>query len=243
MPNLKNKIALVTGASGGIGLATAQRLAADGAHVYMVGRRKDELDKAAASIGKAATAVQGDVSNLADLDRLYLQIKKDHGALDIIFANAGSYEFLPLDAVTEEHFDKMFDLNVRGVLFTVQKALPLLREGASIIINSSGVSIKGLPGASVYSATKAAVRSFARTWTAELSGRKIRTNVISPGPVKTPGTANFPPEMFESMIKTIPMGRVADATEMASIVAFLASAEASYITGIELFADGGLTQV
>ena len=243
MSHAHTKVILVTGASSGIGLAAAQRFAADGAHVYMVGRRKDELDQAAASIGEAATAVQADVTKLADLDRLYERIKQRHGALDVIFANAGSYDFLPLEQVTEEHFDKMFDLNVRGLLFTVQKALPLLRDGASIVINGSVSAIKGMPGVSVYSATKAAVRSFARSWAAELKARKIRTNVISPGPIKTPGTANFPDEMIAQVVSTIPLGRMGEASEIASAVAFLASDEASYITGIELFADGGLGQI
>lgn len=243
MPRLKNKIALVTGASAGIGLAAAQRFAAEGAHVYMVGRRRDELEKAAASIGADATAVQADVANLSDLDRLYQRVKQSHGGLDVIFANAGNYDFLPLELVTEEHFDKMFDLNVRGLLFTVQKALPLLRDGASIIINGSVAAGKGMPGVSVYSATKAAVRSFARTWTAELKDRKIRTNVISPGPIKTPGTAHFPAEMIAQMVSTIPLARMGEAEEIASAVAFLASDDASYITGVELHADGGLGQV
>jgi len=243
MSRFKNKIALVTGASAGIGLAAAQRFAAEGAHVYMVGRRKDELEKAAQGIGAAATAVQADVTNLSDLDRLYQRIKQSHGGLDVIFANAGNYEFAALELVTEEHFDKMFDLNVRGLLFTVQKALPLLRDGASIVINGSVAAIKGMPGGSVYSATKAAVRSFARTWAAELKDRKIRTNVISPGPIKTPGTANFPAEMFTQMISTIPLARMGEAEEIAAAVAFLASGDASYITGADLFADGGLGQI
>jgi NAD(P)-dependent dehydrogenase (short-subunit alcohol dehydrogenase family) len=243
MSRLKNKIALVTGASAGIGLATAQRFAAEGAHVYLAGRRKDELEKVAASIGKSATAVQADVSSLSDLDNLYRQIKTGHGGLDVLFANAGNYDFLPLELVTEEHFNKMFDLNVKGLLFTVQKALPLLRNGSSIVLNGSVASIKGMPGVSVYSATKAAVRSFARSWAAELKDRKIRTNVISPGPIKTPGTANFPEEMVAQIVGTIPLARMGEASEIAAAVTFLASDEASYITGVELYADGGLGQI
>lgn len=243
MSRFKQKIALVTGASAGIGLAAAQRFAAEGAHVYMVGRRKDELEKAAQTIGESATAVQTDVTNQAELERLYARIKQSHGGLDVIFANAGSYEFLPLELVTEEHYDKMFDLNVKGLLFTVQKALPLLRNGASIIINGSVSGSKSMVGTGVYSATKAAVRSFARTWTLELKDRKIRTNVISPGPVKTPGTANFPPDLFAKMEETIPLGRIGESEDIASAVAFLASSDASWITGVELFADGGLSQI
>lgn len=243
MSRFKNKTVLVTGASGGIGLAAAQRFADEGAHVYMVSRGKDELEKAASAIGAAATPLPADVSSLADLDRVYKSIKDGHGKLDVIFANAGSYDFVPLGEVTEEHFDKLFDLNVRGLLFTVQKALPLLRDGAAIVINGSVAGTKGVPGSSVYSATKAAARSFARTWALELKDRKIRTNVISPGPIKTPGTAFLPPGMFEQIAATIPLGRIGSSEEIAAAVAFLASDEASYINGVELNADGGLGQV
>src|SRR5271170_6589518 len=187
MDKHEGKVAVVTGGNSGIGLATAQRLAAEGAYVFITGRRQAELDAAVKLIGKNVTAVQGDVSNLADLDRLYATVKQQKGHLDIVFANAGGGEFAPLGAITEEQFDKTFNANVKGLLFTVQKALPLLRDGSSIILNASIVSIKGMPAFSVYSATKAAVRSFARSWTIDLKDRKIRVNAISPGVIPTPG--------------------------------------------------------
>ena len=249
MDNLDNKIALVTGANSGIGLATARVLAARGAHVYITGRRKPELDAAAKLIGKKVTAVQSDVSKLADLDALYAQIAKAHGHLDILFANAGMFEFAPLTAVSEDHFDKHFDTNVKGLFFTVQKALPLLRPGASIILNASVVASKGLEAASVYSATKAAVRSFARTWTSDLKGKGIRVNVVSPGPIITPGAteafggeANMKDAMA-AMIAGVPLGRFGTADEIANVVAFLASDDASYMTGAELLVDGGMASI
>ncbi len=249
MENLEGKIALVTGGSTGIGLATAQRLAEAGAHVYITGRRPEELDKALKTIGKRATAVRADASSLADLDRLFAQIKQEKGRLDILFANAGTFTFVPLGAITEEQYDQMFNTNVKGVLFTVQKALPLIPHGGSIILNASIVSIKGFPGSSVYSATKAAVRSFARTWTAELKDRKIRVNVVSPGPIETPGfhalgaTEEQRQAVRGQFTSVVPLGRMGQSEEVAKAVTFLASADASFIAGVELFVDGGAAQV
>ena len=249
MKKLEGKIALVTGGNSGIGLATAKQFIAEGAYVYITGRRQVELDAAVEAIGKNVTAVQSDVSNLADLDRLFATIKQEQGHLDIIFANAGSGQIAPLGAITEEHFDKTFNVNVKGLLFTVQKALPLLPEGASIILNASTASIKGTPAFSVYSATKAAVRSFARNWTLDLRERKIRVNAISPGVVPTPGYDHLGlndqqlQEFVDSQAVTIPLGRVGTPDEIAKAVVFLASADSSYVNGIELFVDGGMAQI
>lgn len=249
MGKLEGKIALVTGGNSGIGLATAKQFVAEGAYVYITGRRQVELDAAVEAIGKNVTAVQSDVSNLADLDRLFATIKQEQGHLDIIFANAGGGQISPLGAITEEHFDKTFNVNVKGLLFTVQKALPLLPEGASIILNASTASIKGTPAFSVYSATKAAVRSFARNWTLDLRERKIRVNAISPGVVPTPGYDHLGlndqqlQEFVDSQAVAIPLGRVGTPDEIAKAVVFLASDDSSFVNGIELFVDGGMAQI
>ncbi|MEH1939817.1 MAG: SDR family oxidoreductase [Nostoc sp.] len=249
MKKLEGKIALVTGGNSGIGLATAKQFVAEGAYVYITGRRQVELDAAVEAIGKNVTAVQSDVSNLADLDRLFATIKLELGHLDIIFANAGGGQIAPLGAITEEHFDKTFNINVKGLLFTVQKALPLLPEGASIILNASITSIKGTPAFSVYSATKAAVRSFARNWILDLRERKIRVNAISPGVVPTPGYDHLGlndqqlQEFVDSQASTIPLGRVGTPDEIAKAVVFLASDDSSFVNGIELFVDGGMAQI
>jgi NAD(P)-dependent dehydrogenase (short-subunit alcohol dehydrogenase family) len=240
---LEGKIAVITGGSTGIGLATAKRFVAEGAYVFITGRRRTELDAAVNEIAAEVTGVQGDVANLADLDRLYWTVKEQKGRIDILFANAGVVEFVPLGSITEEHFDRLFNINVRGVLFTVQKALPLFNDGGSIILTSSGVSIKGFAAASVYSATKAAVRSFARCWTTDLKGRRIRVNVISPGPIETPMFAQVPQEEVARISSTIPMGRIGKPDEIASAAVYLASDDSSYVTGIELFVDGGIAQV
>ncbi len=246
---LSGKIALVTGGSSGIGLATAKRFVAEGAYVFITGRRQAELDVAAKEIGGNVTAIRSDIANLADLDRLFDTIKQQMGRLDVLFANAGGGEFVPLEQVTEAHFDKYFGINVKGTLFTVQKALPLMPAGAAIVINGSMVSIKGFPAFGVYSATKAALRSFARTWSVDLKGRNIRVNVVSPGTVITPGYKNAGltdeqiAEMKAQAAATTPLGRVGTPDEIAKTVVFLASDESSYVTGIELFVDGGAAQI
>ena len=243
MGKLDGKVAVVTGGTSGIGLATARRFAAEGAHVFITGRRKPELDAAVKAIGSRATGVQGDVSNLADLDRLYAAVKEQKGRVDVLFANAGGGELAPLGAITEEHFDKTFNSNVKGLLFTVQKALPLLPEGASIILNASITSSKGTPAFSVYSATKAAVRSFARSFTVDLKDRKIRVNAISPGPIDTPGLDGLGDDLKKGLAAAVPMGRLGSPDEIAKAVVFLASDDSSYVTGIELFVDGGMAQI
>jgi len=249
MKRLEGKVAVVTGGNSGIGLATARRFAEEGAHVFITGRRQAELDAAVKQIGKQATGVQGDVGILGDLDRLYAEVKRQHGRIDILFANAGTAELAPLGAITEEHFDKIFGVNVKGLLFTVQKALPLFRDSGSIILNASIVASKGLEASSVYSATKAAVRSFARTWTVDLKGRGIRVNAISPGPIDTPGinnlgqTAEQIEEFKKNIVATVPMGRMGDPDEIAKVALFLASDDSSYVTGVELFVDGGMAQI
>jgi NAD(P)-dependent dehydrogenase (short-subunit alcohol dehydrogenase family) len=249
MSKHEGKVAVITGGNSGIGLATAQRLASEGAYVFITGRRQSELDSAAKLIGKNVTAVQGDVSNLADLDRLYAAVKQHQGRIDILFANAGLGEFAPLGAITEEHYDKTFNANVKGLLFTVQKALPLFTDGGSIILNASIVSTKGTPALSVYSATKAAIRSFARNWTLDLKDRRIRVNVVSPGPIDTPGLASLgknaeqTAQFKAAMISGVPMGRLGTSDEIAKAVSFLASDDSSFVTGIELFVDGGMAQV
>src|SRR5579862_2427874 len=246
---LEGKIALVTGGSSGIGLATAQQFVKEGAYVYITGRRQSELDKAVKTIGKQVTAVRADASKLADLDRLFAQIKEEKGRLDVVFANAGGGSLAPLGSITEEHYDQTFNTNVKGLLFTVQKALPLIPDGGSIILNASIVSIKGMPGFSVYSATKAAVRSFARGWTNDLKDRKIRVNVISPGPVDTPGlsglaqTEEHKQALYAQLASDVPLGRLGQPEEIAKAVVFLASEDASFIAGVELFVDGGTVQV
>ena len=249
MGKLEGKIALITGGNSGIGLATAKRFVAEGAYVFITGRRNPELAAAVKDIGKNVTGVQGDVSNLADLDRLCAQIKREKGKLHIVFANAGIAKYAPFGTITEDHYDSIFDINVKGLLFTVQKALPLLLDGASIILNASIVASKGLPANSVYSATKAAVRSFARTWTTDLKARHIRVNAVSPGSTDTPGLSDLlaSSEVGQQRLKmlsnAVPLGRLGTPDEIAKAVVFLASDDASYITGTELFVDGGFAQV
>jgi NAD(P)-dependent dehydrogenase (short-subunit alcohol dehydrogenase family) len=250
MGKLEGKTVVITGGSSGIGLATAKRFVDEGAYVFITGRRQGELETAVGLIGKNVTAVQSDVSKMADLDKLYATVKKQKGKLDIVFANAGTGSFAPLGQISEEHFDKQFGVNVKGLLFTVQKALPLLQEGASIVLNASIVSATGSPAFSVYSATKAAVRSFARTWSVDLKQRKVRVNAISPGIIPTPGyntslgmTQEEVDQYVQSSLGDIPLGRAGTADEIAKAVLFLASDDSSYVTGIELFVDGGLAQI
>ena len=243
MGKLQGKIAVITGGSSGMGLATARRYVEEGAYVFITGRRQAELDAAVRLIGRNVTAVRGDVANLADLDRLYETVKAQKGHIDVLFANAGVGEFVPLGAITPEHFDQTFGVNVRGTLFTVQKALPLLRDGASVILTGSIASIKGIPAFGVYSATKAAIRSFVRTWSLELKERKIRSNVISPGTIDTPILAPLPKEAIAQIVAGVPMGRMGESDEIAKVALFLASDDSSFITGIELFVDGGAAQV
>ena len=246
---LEGKIAVITGGNSGIGLATAKRFVSEGANVFIFGRRQNEIDAGVSEIGKNVIGIQGDVSNLADLDRLFDVVKDRKGHLDILFANAGIAQFAPLGEISEEHFDKIFRINVKGLLFTVQKALPILEDGGSIILNASIGTSKGVGGSSVYSATKAAVRSFARTWTVDLKDRKIRVNAISPGPIDTPIFSSITQneeqsELFKkNIINAVPMKRMGNPDEVAKVVSFLASDESSYVTGIELFVDGGLAQI
>ena len=249
MHRLDGKIALITGGTSGIGLATAKQFVNEGAYVFITGRREPELAAAVKEIGRNVSGVQGDVSNLADLDRLFEQIRKEKGKLDVVFANAGVAKYAPFGKITEELYDSIFNINVKGLLFTVQKALPLLPDGASIIPNASIVGSKGLSTNSVYSATKAAVRSFARTWTTDLKGRRIRVNAISPGSIDTPGLSDLlasseTGEQRKKMISTmVPLGRLGTPDEIAKAVVFLASDDSSYVTGTELFVDGGFAQV
>lgn len=247
---LEGKIALVTGGSSGIGLATAQSFINEGAFVYITGRRQAELDKAVKIIGGTQVkAVRADSSSLPDLDRLFAQIKQEKGRLDVLFANAGGGSFAPIGTITEELYNQTFDTNVKGVLFTVQKALPLIPDGGSIILNASVAGVKGLPAFSVYSATKAAVRSFARSWTTDLKDRGIRVNVISPGPIKTPildGLAETQEErqgIMDKLTSMVPLGRMGQPDEIGKAAVFLASSDASFIAGAELFVDGGSAQV
>jgi len=247
---LEGKIALVTGGSSGIGLATAQNFVKEGAFVYITGRRQAELDKAVKAIGgNQVKAVRADSSHLADLDRLFAQIKQEQGRLDVVFANAGGGSLAPLGTITEELYDQTFNTNVKGVLFTVQKALPLIPDGGSIILNASIVSQKGMPAFSVYSATKAAVRSFARSWTTDLKDRKIRVNAISPGPIDTPildglaETDEARKGMKDHLASIVPLGRMGRPEEIGKAAVFLASEDASFVAGVELFVDGGSAQV
>jgi len=249
---LEGKIAVITGGNSGIGLATAQRFVQEGAYVFITGRRQSELDKAVNQIGKSnVTGLQGDVSNLADLDRLYYMVKQQTDRIDILFANAGVADVAPLGSITESHFDKIFSVNLKGLLFSVQKALPLFQDGGSIILTASVGGSKGFEGVSAYSATKAAVRSFARSWTVDLKHRKIRVNAVSPGMISTPmlsgqgmGLSEEQVEQFKTnILNTVPLTRVGNPEEVAKAVAFLASDDSSYITGIELFVDGGLAQI
>ena len=249
MKMLEGKVAVITGGNSGIGLATAQRFVEEGADVFITGRRQSELDAAVKQIGKNVTGVQGDVSNLADLDRLYDTVKQQKGRIDVLFANAGIIELAPLGSITESHFDKIFNINVKGLLFTVQKALPLFQDGGSIILTASINSSKGFETSTVYSATKAAIRSFARTWTVDLKHRKIRVNAISPGPIDTPilNSAVQTEEEIEqikaSLVASMPMGRMGSPDEVAKAVSFLASDDSGFITGIELTVDGGTAQI
>jgi NAD(P)-dependent dehydrogenase (short-subunit alcohol dehydrogenase family) len=249
MGKLEGKIALITGGNSGIGLATAKQFVNEGAYVFITGRREPELAAAVKEIGRNVTAVQGDVSKLGDLDRLFAQIKREKGRLDIVFANAGVATYAPFGTITEEHYDSIFNINVKGLLFTVQKALPLLPDGAAIILNASIVASKGLPMNSVYSATKAAIRSFARTWTTDLKDRRIRVNAVSPGPIETPGLNNLMAstgageERLKMLSNNVPLGRLGTPDEIAKAVVFLASDDSSYVTGTELFVDGGFAQV
>jgi NAD(P)-dependent dehydrogenase (short-subunit alcohol dehydrogenase family) len=247
---LRNKVALITGGSSGLGLATAKCFVAEGAYVFVTGRRQAELDAAVREIGENATGIRGDISNLSDLDHLFAAIKETKGRLDILFANAGGGAFVPLEQVTEDHFDKYFGINVKGTLFTVQKALPLMSAGASIVLNGSMVSIKGVPAFGVYAATKAALRSFARTWSVEFRDRNIRVNVVAPGTVVTPGykselglTDEQIEEFKAQAAASTPLGRTGTPEEIAAVVLFLASDESSYVTGVELFVDGGAAQI
>ncbi len=246
---LAGKVALVTGGSSGIGLATAQRFAAEGARVFVTGRRQPELDAAVERIGPSATGIRSDVSKLDDLDRVYANIQETAGQLDVLFANAGGGSLAPLGAITEEHFDKTFATNVRGLLFTVQKALPLMPAGSSIILTASTTSTQGTEAFSVYSASKAAVRSFARNWTLDLKAKQIRVNAISPGVVPTPGydLLGLTKEQVQGFVEyqkaNIPSGRVGEPDDIAKAVTFLASEDSSWINGIELFVDGGMAQI
>src|ERR671918_1716924 len=242
---LAGKIAVITGGSSGIGLAAGKRFVEEGAHVVITGRREKELKEAAVVIGRNVTTVAGDVSRLEDLDRLYAVVKEKHGRIDILFANAGAGTIAPLATATESHFDQTFDVNVKGLFFTVQKALPLFKDGGSIILNSSVANVMGVPGFTVYSASKAAVRNFARGWTLELKDRKIRVNSMSPGPIETPALENtgFTAEQIEQAVSQVPVGRRGKPEEIAAAVVFLASDESSYITGVDLAVDGGMAQV
>jgi NAD(P)-dependent dehydrogenase (short-subunit alcohol dehydrogenase family) len=240
---LGNKVAVVTGGSAGIGLGAAKRFAAEGAQVFITGRRQSELDKAVAAIGSNVTAIRGDASKLSDIDQIYKTVKEQAGRIDILFVNAGFYEIGKLGEITEEHFDKTFNTNVRGLLFAVQKALPLLSRGSSVILVGSIASIKGFEAFSVYGATKAAVRSFARSWIIDLKGRGIRVNVLSPGHIDTPGlSALMTDEQKAGVVANVPLGRLGTPDDMAKTAVFLASDDSSYVNGIELFADGGVAQ-
>ncbi len=246
---LSGKIALVTGGTSGIGLATAQNFVTEGAHVFITGRRQANLDDAVKAIGSNVTGFNGDVSKLSDLDKLFEIIRHEKGRLDVVFANAGGGSLAPLGQITEEHFDTTFDTNVKGLVFTIQKALPLLPEGASIILNASTTSVKGTPAFSIYSASKAAVRNLARSWVLDLKPRKIRVNVISPGVVPTPGydglglTKEQLQGFIDTQVNTIPSGRVGTPEDIAKAVTFLACDDSSFVNGIELFVDGGMTQI
>jgi len=249
MGKLEGKIALVTGGNSGIGLAAAKRFVTEGAYVFITGRREPELAAAVKEIGRNVTGIRGDVSNLGDLDRLFAQIEREKGKLDVVFANAGVAKVAPFGTITEEFYESIFNVNVKGLLFTVQKALPLLPDGASIILNASISTSKGLPTNSVYAATKAAVRSFARTWTTDLKERRIRVNAVSPGPIDTPGLNNLLASSEAGLQRrkmipsVVPLGRLGTPDEIARAVVFLASDDSSYITGTELFVDGGFAQV
>jgi NAD(P)-dependent dehydrogenase (short-subunit alcohol dehydrogenase family) len=243
MGKLDGKVAVITAATSGMALATAKLFVEEGAYVFITGRSKDKLDAAVKAIGRNVTGVQGDAANLADLDRLYETVKKEKGKIDVLFASAGRGELAKIGDVTEEHFDKTFDLNVRGTLFTVQKALPLFTDGGSIFLNGSIASIKGFPGFGVYAASKAAVRSFARTWLVDLKDRKIRVNILSPGTIDTPILDPLGPEAKEYFKSQIPRGEMGRPEEIATVALFLASSDSSFVNGVELYVDGGTAQI
>jgi len=243
MGKLQGKVAVITGGTEGVGLASAQLFVKEGAYVFITGRRQKELDEAVTAIGSNATGVQGDVAKLADLDRLYQTVSKVKGRIDIIFANAGVGEFVPFGKVSEEHFDKLFNINVKGALFTVQKGLPLLNDGGSIILTGSVASVKGTPAFGVYAASKAAIRSFVRTWTSDLKDRHIRSNVVSPGPINTALTNRQSADVIARIVSTVPMGRMGEPDEVAKAALYLASDDSSFVTGVELFVDGGRAQI
>ena len=244
MGKLERKVAVITGATSGMALATAKRFVTEGAYVFITGRRQEQLDTAVREIGRNVTGIQGDASNLTDLDRLYETVKAQKGHIDILYASAGFGEFnVPLGSITEANFDNTFNVNVRGTLFTVQKALPLMRDSGSIIMTGSIASVKGFEGFSVYSASKAAIRSFARTWTVDLRARKIRVNVVSPGTIDTGIFIGVPKEVKDQFVSMIPMGRIGQPDEIATAALFLASDDSSFVTGIELFVDGGTAQI
>jgi len=243
MGKLQGRVALVTGGTEGIGLAIAKLFVEEGAYLFITGRRQRELDEAVKTLGDNVAGIQGDVANMADLDRLYEAIGRAKGRIDVVVANAGVGEFAAFGKATEEHFDKLFDINVKGTFFTVQKALPLLVEGGSVILIGSVASVKGTSSFGVYGATKAALRSFARTWTTDLKERRVRTNVLSPGPIKTPLSDRLSSDAIARIVSTVPMGRMGGPDEIARAALFLASDDSSFVTGIELFADGGRGQV
>ena len=246
---LAGKIALVTGGTAGIGLATARRFVKEGAYVFVTGRRQAERDAAGKLMSGHVTTVKADASNLDDLDNLFAQIKREKGRLDVVYANAGGGSFAPIGGITEEHFDQTFGTNVKGTLFTVQKALPLVPDGGSIIMTASTAGSTAMPAFSTYAASKAAIRSFARSWTLDLKDRRIRVNVVSPGPIETPGLAGLTPnegerkEFYRMLASQVPLGRMGQPDEIAKVVVFLASGDSSFVTGIELFADGGTAQI
>ncbi|MBZ5602071.1 MAG: SDR family oxidoreductase [Acidobacteriia bacterium] len=244
MKKLEGKVAVITGSTSGLALATAKLFVAEGSYVFISGRRQKELDEAVKAIGSNVTGVQSDSSKLSDLDRLFETVMKQKAQIDILYASAGRGDFnVPLGSITEEHFDQTFDLNVKGTLFTVQKALPLMRDGGSVILTGSIASVKGFPGLSVYNASKAAIRSFARTWTNDLKARKIRVNVLSPGTIDTAIFDGVPVEVKDQLVSLIPMGRIGQPEEIATAALFLASSDSSFVTGIELFVDGGTAQI
>ena len=243
MGKLEGKVAVITAATSGMALATAKLFVAEGAYVFITGRRKDKLDEAVKAIGRNVTGVQGDASNLDDLERLYETVKKQKGKIDVLFASAGRGELAKIGEVTEEHFDKTFDLNVRGTLFTVQKALPLFTDGGSIFLNGSIASIKGFPAFGVYAASKAAVRSFARTWLVDLKDRKIRVNILSPGTIDTPILDPLGPDAKEFFKSQVPRGEIGRPEEIATVALFLASSDSNFVNGVELFVDSGAAQI
>lgn len=242
MSKLQGKVAVITGGTAGIGLATAKLFVKEGAHVFITGRRQKELDAAVKAIGSNVSGIQGDVAKLTELDRLYEVVAKK-GKIDVLFANVGLGGFVPLGSITEDYYDTTFDINVKGLLFTVQKALPLLNDRASIILTGSAAASKGTPAFGVYAASKAAIRSFVRTWTVELKDRGIRSNVLSPGPISTPQAAAQPADVIARIVSTVPMGRMGESDEVAKAALFLASDDSSFVTGIELFVDGGRAQI